>query len=210
MARRVLTSISVMGTPNSHIGMPRNNGAYLSSEVPVSSESLTLFSGIDLPYTGYFSAHPVDFYEDAFYRIYNPIDTPTADGKFDINGYVEHANDFSPTGEDLGDDEDIMTGVTWNDTYLLGVDDVVKIGLDGGINIFPLKDQTIQGVLATMTRMRLDFTAGCTITGAVTIVCEFWANANSVASASNPYGNGTYLNVRKNSRRTNIDTDRFS
>jgi hypothetical protein len=208
MARRVITSISVMGTPNTHIGMPRNNGAYMSAEVPVDSDNITIFSGSTLPFTGYSSAHPVSYYEDMFYRIYNPLETK--DGIFDINAYIEWTDDFTPTGEDLDGDEDVMTGLTWSATWLVGAEDVVQTDLTGAINIFPLKDKTLDTVGATITRMRLDFSTGCTFTGAVTMVCEFWANANSVASASNPYNDGTNINIRKNTRRTNVNTDRFS
>ena len=205
MARRVLTSISVMGTPNSHIGMPRNNGAYMSAQVPTNSESIVLFSGITLPFTGYFSPQPVAYFEDMFYRIYNS--QSTKDSLLNIDAYVEHTDDFTPTGDDL-DDDDAMTGAVWSASWLTNPDDVVKVDLDGGINTFYLKDRTLQVAGATMTRMRLDFTTGCVIDGEMEVTCEFWANANSAVSASNPYGNGTTINISRNSRRNDVNTDR--
>ncbi len=206
MARRILTSISVMGTPNSHIGMPRNNGAYMSAHVPVNSESITLFSGQTLPFTGYFSPQPVSYFDDTFYRIYNS--QSSIDNLLDIDGYVEWTASVTPTGQDL-DDDDAMTGAVWSTTYLQGdQSDVIKTSLDGGITIFDIKDRILQLQSATMTRLRLDITTGSTITGAIQITCEFWANANSVASASNPYGNGTTINISRNSRRNDVSTDR--
>jgi hypothetical protein len=202
-----------MGTPNSHIGMPRNNGAYMSAQVPVSSESITLFSGQTLPFTGYFSPQPVSYFEDTFYRIYNS--QSTKDSLLNIDAYVEHTDDFTPTGDDL-DDDDAMTGAVWSASWLTNSDDIVKADLDGGINTFYLKDRTLQVAGATMTRMRLDFTTGCIIDGAMEVTCEFWAGANSAASApnstsalaSNPYGNGTIINISRNSRRNDVSTDR--
>lgn len=205
MARRVLTSISVMGTPNSHIGMPRNNGPYMSAQVPVNSESIVLLSGVTLPLTGYFSPQPVAYFEDMFYRIYNSA--PGNDGLFNIDAYVEHTDDFTPTGDDL-DDDDAMTGAVWSANWLTNPDDVVKADLDGGVSTFYLKDTTLESNGATMTRMRLDFTTGCNIKKSLEVTCEFWANANSVASASNPYGNGTTINISRNSRRNDVSTDR--
>ena len=206
MARRVLTSISVMGTPNSHIGMPRNNGAYLSSEVPVSSESIVLSSGITLPFTGYFSPQSVSYFEDTFYRIFNS--DSGIDSSLDIDGYVEWTASVAPTGQDLEDD-DSVTGAVWSSTYLQGDQgDVIKAGLDGGITIFDIKDRILQLQSATMTRLRLIVTTGSTITSSVQITCEFWASANSAASVSNPYSNGSAINIRKNSRRNDISTDR--
>jgi hypothetical protein len=206
MARRVLTSISVMGTPNSHIGMPRNNGAYLSSEVPVNSESIVLSSGITLPFTGYFSPQPVSYFEDTFYRIFNS--DSGIDSSLDIDGYVEWTASVTPTGQDLEDD-DSVTGAVWSSTYLQGDQgDVIKEGLDGGIAIFDIKDRILQLQSATMTRLRLDITTGSTITGSVQITCEFWASANSVASVSNPYNNGSAINIRKNARRKDVKIDR--
>ena len=206
MARRVLTSISVMGTPNSHIGMPRNNGAYLSSEVPVSSESIVLSSGITLPFTGYFSPQSVSYFEDTFYRIFNS--DSGIDSSLDIDGYVEWTASVAPTGQDLEDD-DSVTGAVWSSTYLQGDQgDVIKAGLDGGITIFDIKDRILQLQSATMTRLRLIVTTGSTITSSVQITCEFWASANSVASVSNPYSNGSAINIRKNARRKDTKTDR--
>jgi len=206
MARRVLTSISVMGTPNSHIGMPRNNGAYMSAHVPVNSESITLFSGQTLPFTGYFSPQPVSYFDDTFYRIYNS--DSGIDSSLDIDGYVEWTASVAPTGQDLEDD-DSVTGAVWSSTYLQGDQgDVIKAGLDGGITIFDIKDRILQLQSATMTRLQLIVTAGSTITGSVQITCEFWASANSVASVSNPYGNGTTINISRNSRRNDVSTDR--
>ena len=206
MARRVLTSISVMGTPNSHIGMPRNNGAYLSSEVPVSSESIVLSSGITLPFTGYFSPQSVSYFEDTFYRIFNS--DSGIDSSLDIDGYVEWTASVAPTGQDLEDD-DSVTGAVWSSTYLQGDQgDVIKEGLDGGITIFDIKDRILQLQSATMTRLRLIVTTGSTITSSVQITCEFWASANSVASVSNPYNNGSAINIGKNARRKDTKTDR--
>lgn len=206
MARRVLTSISVMGTPNSHIGMPRNNGAYLSSEVPVSSESIVLSSGITLPFTGYFSPQPVSYFEDTFYRIFNS--DSGIDSSLDIDGYVEWTASVAPTGQDLEDD-DSVTGAVWSSAYIEGDQgDVIKEGLDGGITIFDIKDRILQSQGATMTRLRLIVATGSTITGSVQIICEFWASANSVASVSNPYSNGSAINIRKNARRKDTKTDR--
>ena len=206
MARRVLTSISVMGTPNSHIGMPRNNGAYLSSEVPVSSESIVLSSGITLPFTGYFSPQPVSYFEDTFYRIFNS--DSGIDSSLDIDGYVEWTASVAPTGQDLEDD-DSVTGAVWSSAYLQGdQEDVIKEGLDGGITIFDIKDRILQLQGATMTRLRLIVTKESTITSSVQITCEFWASANSVASVSNPYSNGSAINIRKNARRKDTKTDR--
>jgi len=206
MARRVLTSISVMGTPNSHIGMPRNNGAYLSSEVPVSSESIVLSSGITLPFTGYFSPQPVSYFEDTFYRIFNS--DSGIDSSLDIDGYVEWTASVAPTGQDLEDD-DSVTGAVWSSAYIEGDQgDVIKEGLDGGITIFDIKDRILQAQSATMTRLRLIVATGSTITGSVQIICEFWASANSVASVSNPYSNGSAINIRKNARRKDTKTDR--
>ena len=206
MARRVLTSISVMGTPNSHIGMPRNNGAYLSSEVPVSSESIVLSSGITLPFTGYFSPQPVSYFEDTFYRIFNS--DSGIDSSLDIDGYVEWTASVAPTGQDLEDD-DSVTGAVWSSTYVQGDQgDVIQEGLDGGITIFDIKDRILQAQSATMTRLRLIVATGSTITGSVQIICEFWASANSVASVSNPYSNGSAINIRKNARRKDTKTDR--
>ena len=206
MARRVLTSISVMGTPNSHIGMPRNNGAYLSSEVPVSSESIVLSSGITLPFTGYFSPQPVSYFEDTFYRIFNS--DSGIDSSLDIDGYVEWTASVAPTGQDLEDD-DSVTGAVWSSAYIEGDQgDVIKEGLDGGITIFDIKDRILQSQGATMTRLRLIVTRESTITSSVQITCEFWAGANSVASVSNPYSNGSAINIRKNARRKDTKTDR--
>ena len=206
MARRVLTSISVMGTPNSHIGMPRNNGAYLSSEVPVSSESIVLSSGITLPFTGYFSPQSVSYFEDTFYRIFNS--DSGIDSSLDIDGYVEWTASVAPTGQDLEDD-DSVTGAVWSSTYLQGDQgDVIKEGLDGGITIFDIKDRILQLQSATMTRLQLIVTTGSTITSSVQITCEFWASANSAASVSNPYSNGSAINIRKNARRKDTKTDR--
>lgn len=206
MARRVLTSISVMGTPNSHIGMPRNNGAYLSSEVPVSSESIVLSSGITLPFTGYFSPQPVSYFEDTFYRIFNS--DSGIDSSLDIDGYVEWTASVAPTGQDLEDD-DSVTGAVWSSAYVQGDQgDVIQEGLDGGITIFDIKDRILQSQGATMTRLRLIVTRESTITSSVQITCEFWASANSVASVSNPYSNGSAINIRKNARRKDTKTDR--
>jgi hypothetical protein len=206
MARRVLTSISVMGTPNSHIGMPRNNGAYLSSEVPVSSESIVLSSGITLPFTGYFSPQPVSYFEDTFYRIFNS--DSGIDSSLDIDGYVEWTASVAPTGQDLEDD-DSVTGAVWSSAYIQGnQEDVIQEGLDGGITIFDIKDTILQSQGATMTRLRLIVTKESTITSSVQITCEFWASANSVASVSNPYSNGSAINIRKNARRKDTKTDR--
>lgn len=206
MARRVLTSISVMGTPNSHIGMPRNNGAYLSSEVPVSSESIVLSSGITLPFTGYFSPQPVSYFEDTFYRIFNS--DSGIDSSLDIDGYVEWTASVAPTGQDLEDD-DSVTGAVWSSAYVQGDQgDVIQEGLDGGITIFDIKDRILQAQSATMTRLRLIVTRESTITSSVQITCEFWASANSVASVSNPYSNGSAINIRKNARRKDTKTDR--
>ena len=206
MTRRILTSISVMGTPNSHIGMPRINGAYLSSEVPVSSESIVLSSGITLPFTGYFSPQSVSYFEDTFYRIFNS--DSGIDSSLDIDGYVEWTASVAPTGQDLEDD-DSVTGAVWSSTYLQGDQgDVIKEGLDGGITIFDIKDRILQLQSATMTRLQLIVTTGSTITSSVQITCEFWASANSAASVSNPYSNGSAINIRKNARRKDTKTDR--
>lgn len=195
-----------MGTPNSHIGMPRNNGAYLSSEVPVSSESIVLSSGITLPFTGYFSPQPVSYFEDTFYRIFNS--DSGIDSSLDIDGYVEWTASVAPTGQDLEDD-DSVTGAVWSSAYIQGnQEDVIQEGLDGGITIFDIKDTILQSQGATMTRLRLIVTKESTITSSVQITCEFWASANSVASVSNPYSNGSAINIRKNARRKDTKTDR--
>ena len=80
--------------------------------------------------------------------------------------------------------------------------------MDGGITIFDIKDRILQSQGATMTRLRLIVTRESTITSSVQITCEFWASANSVASVSNPYSNGSAINIRKNARRKDTKTDR--
>ena len=211
MARRPLTSISIMGTPNSHVGTPRNNGGFMSARSLIFTEAIGLHTGVALPYTHHSDPIAAGYFEDILYRVYNPYSGKDAD--FVVNTTLEWSTSVIPTGQDLeGVDE--VDNATWNATWIANADELLGGSLDGGINNFYIKDQTINAGFYSsgpgLIRVAATFTTGCDLSlGGLTYIVEFWANSHSVNAQSNVYvGNNGSMDIHSNSRKTNLLSDR--
>lgn len=217
-SRRVLTGINVNGMISSNGGYSHGATAFVNHKEVIESYIYPLSSGMSLPNTTFTEPIPIEYFERACFRTYNPDS-----GKDGTNVYkilLQHASNYRPSGEDLTDEEESKSSIddlTWSSTWLQNGDQVAsQSDISGGIHTYYILEDTLnRGVSGDgpyFVRLAFIVYPGQAKNSGESIMMEFLATTHSLSRGSNPYSRladskGTRIGFPRGRRK--LDSDRF-